>query len=114
MLPSCNFLNSSVLDQNMFFNVQLQFKISVIFSRILRNNTALAGAVCVGGSIWKTLVILSLNAISQLKLLLCLDSPGSGRDHTVALQMSLPFLAIRWLLSEKECLGLFPFLCFHS
>lgn len=94
------------------FNMQLQLKISVIFSRILRNSTALAGAACVGG--------LSLedigNSVSRChfsaeELLLCLDGPGSGRNRTVALQTSLLFLANRWLPSGKECLGLFPFLC---
>lgn len=71
MLPACNFLSTSVLDQNTFVTVQLQLKISVIFSRILRNNTALAGAVCVGSCIWQILVILSLDAISQLRSYFC-------------------------------------------
>lgn len=67
----------------MFFNVQLQLKISVIVSRILRNNTALAGAACVGGCIWQTLLILSRCHFSAEKFVLCLDGPGSGRDQTV-------------------------------
>lgn len=72
----------------------------------------LAGAACVG-----RLYLADIgNSVSQChfsaeKLLWCLDGPGSGRDQAVALQTSLPFLANRWLLSGKECLGLFPFLC---
>lgn len=95
----------------MFFSVQLQLKISVIFSRILRNNAALAGAVCEGGSAWQTLIIVSLNAISQLRSHFCVWMVQKVAEFTVALQRSLLFLANRWLLSGKECLGLFPFLC---
>lgn len=82
----------------MFFNVQLQLKIPVLFSRILREDTDLTAAR-VGGCIWQMFCNrISLSHFSADTLLLHRDGAVSGRGEAIALQMSLLFWGNRWPL----------------
>lgn len=98
MLVTSAISGSSVLYQNVFFNVQLQFKVPVIFCRILREDPALAGEAWVGGCIGQMFYIsLSLSHFSADMSFLHLDGTVS-RSKRIACEMSLLFLDNRWLL----------------
>lgn len=85
--------------------MQLQFKIPLILSRILREDAALTGDTYVVGCIWQMFCnSLSWCHFSADMLLLHLDGTVSGRGKRTAFQMCLLFWAIGGCCKRRNVL----------